>query len=57
MMILEQVAVDYRCVEGWWYATSKQLDGLLVAHQDLNVVKAEVPLVVRALLRAESGEQ
>ena len=57
MIEASSIHINYRCTEGWWYATSEQLDGLLVAHQDLDVVKSEVPLVIRALLQAQYGEQ
>lgn len=56
-MTLEEIIIDCRCIEGWWVATSEQLEGLIVAHQDLDVVKAEVPLVIRVLLQAQYGEQ
>lgn len=52
-----ELTVDYRCLEGWWVATSEQLDGLIVAHQDLDVVRAEVPLVIRASFQAQYREQ
>ena len=56
-MKLEEVVIDYRWIEGRWVATSEQLDNLLVVHQDLITLKAEVPLVIRVLLRAQFGEQ
>ena len=51
------VIANLHQVEGWHYATSQQLTGLLVAHKDLEVVKAEIPVLIKELYRAEFNQE
>ena len=50
---LVTIIADINQRDGWWYATSQQLDGLLIAHKSLTAVKAEIPLVIKALYEAQ----
>lgn len=43
--------------DGWWYATSDQLDGLIVANPDLDKVKSELPLVIKAMYKAQFNKE
>lgn len=53
--IPQSITVALARKNGWWYATSQDLKGLLVAHPALTVFSAEIPAVIKSLLKVKYG--
>ncbi len=41
--------------DGWYVATSQDLDGLIVCHQSLLKLTQEIPACIKALFKANHG--
>lgn len=53
--IPQSIVVNIDKRSGWWYATSEDLKGLLVAHPTFTAFSKELPEVIKSLLKAKYG--
>lgn len=53
--IPKSILVTLARKNGWWYATSEDLKGLLVAHPTIGVFSSEIPKVIKAMLKVKFG--
>lgn len=53
--IPQSITVELNRKDGWWYATSNDLKGLLVANPALTEFSKEIPEVIKALLKVKYG--
>lgn len=49
------ITVQFDKRDGWWYATSTDLRGLLVASPALTIFTRQIPAVIAGLLKAKYG--
>lgn len=53
--IPKSILVTLSRKNGWWYATSEDIKGLLVAHPTITVFSSEIPKVIKSMLKIKFG--
>ena len=53
--IPQSILVNLNRKDGWWYATSEDLKGLLVANPAFTTFSKQIPEVIGALLKTKYG--